>query len=127
MAFLYKLEYSYDNENPADSGVYVHMRQMPPITRRQTRKEDYDNLPAEDKHPFLDGIFNTPGVEEVSSLAYRIWIMKSPVYTWTEVNTSLLGFLTTWMMESSMEPMQGSANIDGSGLTLASPRNRRER
>ncbi len=127
MTFWYKLEYSYDNDNPADAGVYMHMRVMPPITRRQTRKEDYDNLPEEDKHPFLTGIFNTPGVEEVSCLAYRLWIMKSPVYTWAEVNTGVLNFVTNWMMQSTFTPLEGSANIDGSGFVLSSPINRRER
>ena len=127
MTFWYKLEFSYDNENPADAGVYLHMRVMPPTTRRQTRKEDYDSLPAEEQHDFLTGIFNTPGVEEVSCLAYRLWIMKSPIYTWAEVNTGVLLFVMNWMTETTMTPLEGSANIDGSGFILDSPRNRRER
>lgn len=127
MALSYKLEYCYDNDAPSDSSVYMHLRVMPPVTRRQTKKEDYDQLSEAERHVFLDNIFNIPGVEEVSCTAYRLWVMKSPAFTWTEINTAILDYLKTWSGETEAESMQGSANIDGSGFTLNSSINRRER
>lgn len=127
MAFKYKLEYNYDDEDPADAGVYIQMRENVPVYRSHTDKEDYDVLDDEDKHAFLDGLFNTGGVVEVSSRAYRVWLMKSPVYSWEEVLTAVLFFLRDWYSETTFDELPGSAKIEGAGHTLESPINRRDR
>ena len=138
MPLFYKLEYNYDNEAPADAGVYIHLKHVNvPIYRSLTDKEDYDILPEEEKHDFLTGLFNIEGVVEVSSKAYRVWLMKAPIYTWEDVMLPVLQFLQDWYESETLNPLAGSAEPDGgisvggrgatSALTLDSPSNRRDR
>lgn len=127
MALQYKLEYVYGEDAPADDSVYIQLRVNPPIYRGWTDKEDYDVLPDEEKHPFLTGIFNIAGVTEVSSKAYRVWLMKSPVYSWQEVLDPTLYFIMNWYSESSLNQLPGSADPDGKGTRLATPDQRRDR
>ena len=124
---LYKLEYNWDDSDPSDAGVYIQLRDNPPVYRSQTDKEVYDVLPTEEKHDWLTGLFNIAGVTEVSSRAYRIWIMKSPVYTWQEVLTPALGFMKDWYGHADIQDLPGSANPDGAGFALLDPKNRRDR
>lgn len=126
MAFEYKLEFSYDISTPSDAAVYIQMRKNPPIYRSHIDKENYDVLPDEAKHEWLTGLFNISGVVELSSKAYRIWIMKSPVFTWEEVLLPVLHFMRTWFEEEVLYEMPGSASIDGTGRPLASPSERRD-
>jgi len=127
MALEYKLEYNYDDEDPSDSGVYIHLRKNPPVYRSHTDKEDYDVLPDEEKHDWLTGLFTISGVTELSSRAYRVWLMKSPVYSWEEVLLPVLYFMRDWFEEGSFDELPGSAKTTGFGLTLDSPTNRRDR
>lgn len=128
MALKYKLEFNWDDEDPSDPGVYIQLKGFnPPIYRPHTDKEDYDVLPAGEKNDFLTGLFNIQGVVEMSVKAYRIWIMKSSQYDWEEVLTPVLGFIRDHFGESSLEALPGSGNTDGTGFTLASSRNRRDR
>lgn len=126
-SFMYKLEFNYDENTPSDASCYIQLRDNPPIYRRQTKKEDYDILPEDQKHEFLTGIFNISGIVEVSSTAYRVWIMKSPAYTWQEVMLPTLHFIKDWYQYTTLEQMQGSANPDGSGFTLANSSDRRQK
>jgi hypothetical protein len=123
----YKLEYQWDQGEPSDAGVYVQLRDNVPVYRSHTDKEDYDVLPDEEKHAWLTGLFNISGVTEVSSRAYRVWIMKSPVYSWNEVILPSLHFMKEWFSYDDIEELSGSAKTDGSGLTLNDPKNRRNR
>jgi hypothetical protein len=124
--FVYKLEFNYDNKAPADASVYIQMRENPPIYQDHIDKEDYDIRPSELKHPFLTTIFNIAGVTELSSKAYRLWLMKSPVYTWEEVLTPVLDYLRDYYHFDSIAELPGSAHVDGTGFTLDDPVNRRK-
>lgn len=126
MALQYKLEYSYDQGTRSDSSVYIHLRVNPPIYQAHIDKEDYDVLPEELKHVFLTSIFNIAGVTELSSRAYRIWLMKSPVYTWSEVVVPVLYYIAGYFSEGSIQELPGSAKTDGSGFVLPEPINRRK-
>lgn len=127
MALQYKLEYIYDEGNPSDDSVYIQLRVNPPIYRSHTDKEDYDVLPEEEKHPFLTNLFSIAGVTEVSSRAYRVWLMKSPVYSWQEVLDPILNFLKNWYSESSLEPLPGSGTTNGIGMRVDTVVQRRDR
>lgn len=127
MALEYKLEFVYDEGDPSDDSVYIQLRKNPPIYRSHTDKEDYDVLPEEEKHPFLTGIFNIAGVTEVSSRAYRVWIMKSPVYSWEEVLAPVLNFIKNWYSESSFSQLPGSADPNGVGMRIYTVTQRRDR
>ena len=127
MAYQYKLEYQWDDEDPADDGVYIQQRVDVPKYLSHIDKEAYEELEAEDKHAFTTGLLDVAGVTELSSRAYRVWIMKSPVYSWEEVLTATLLFLKDWYSETELEELPGSAKIEGVGTRLQSVRNRRDR
>lgn len=120
----YRLEYTYDETIRSDMSVFIHLRQNTPIYQARIDKEDYDISTT--KHPFLTGLFNIAGVTEVSTRAYRIWLMKSPIYTWEEVLYPVLWYCAFWYQHDSLAALPGSANPDGTGFTLPSPLQRRK-
>lgn len=122
----YKLEYVFDETAPADSSVYIHLRDNPPIYQSHIDKEDYDVLPTELKHDFLTGLFVISGVVELSTKAYRVWLMKSPVFTWPEVIDPVIDGIRRWYNYDDIKMLPGSAFHDGTGTTLNSPNNRRK-
>lgn len=124
--FYYKLEFLYDDTAPSDDGVYIHMRDNPPIYKEHTTKEDYDVLGDDEKNAFLTELFTVAGVVEVSTKAYRIWLMKSPVYTWEEVLAPIIYYLMTFYGDDSSDSLPGSGQIDGRGVRLNAPVNRRK-
>lgn len=125
MAMNYKLEFVFDDSAPSDSSVYIHLRNNPPIYKAKINKEDYDVLSSGEKNSFLTGLFLIAGVVELSTTAYRVWLMKSPAYNWQEVLDPVIEALRLSFGESSSFMMPGSALHDGSGFTLNSPYNRR--
>lgn len=124
--FPYKLEFIYDDSSPSDSSVFIHMRDNPPIYMVHTNKEDFDILDSSQKDPFITALFNIAGVTEMSLKTYRIWIMKSPVYTWEEVLAPFLAYLSNFYEYVGIAPLPGSGNLDGTGLQLSSASNRRK-
>lgn len=126
MALLYKLEFSYNDRSPSDSSVYIHLREDPPVYQTQIDKEDYAVLTEDEQNDFVTGIFDVPGVVELSVRAYRIWLMKSPVYFWKEVIDGVLAHLAEQFEEDSVSPLPGSGTPDGEGFTLGTPNQRRK-
>lgn len=126
MALDYKLEFSYNESSPSDPSVYIQLRRNTPVYQEHIDKEDYDILGDGNKHEFLTGLFNISGVVELSTRAYRIWLMKSPVFTWSEVLLPVLTFLADYYGEDELNQLPGSANPDGTGFTLEGPNQRRK-
>jgi hypothetical protein len=120
----YRIEFSQDENTRSDSAAYIHIRQIPPIYQTAIDKEDYETSLT--KHPFITGIFNISGVCEVSVKAYRIWLVKSPIFTWQEVLTPVLLYLANWFQNDSIVALPGSADLDGKGFILPSPLQRRK-
>ena len=127
MALQYKLEYIFGGDGPSDDSVFIQLRVNPPTYQSWIDKETYDVQDTEDKHDFLTGLFNIAGVTELSSKAYRLWIMKSPVYSWEEVLAPTLSFIKDWYSETTLEELPGSGKIDGTGTRLSDTDNRRSR
>ena len=122
----YRLEYNTPG-GPSDDAVYVHLRADPNgYYRSMIGKEEYEKGGNYDA--FANALFSVQGVTDISVTAFRVWYMKSPVYTWTEVNTPILEFLAFWFGLTNFEPLQGSASIDGvRTFRLDSESNRRNR
>jgi hypothetical protein len=120
----YRIEFSQDENTRSDSAAYIHIRQIPPIYQTAIDKEDYETSLT--KHPFITGIFNISGVCELSVKAYRIWLVKSPIFTWQEVLTPVLLYLANWFQNDSIVALPGSADLDGKGFILPSPLQRRK-
>ncbi len=124
--FPYKLEFVYDESAPADSSVFIQMRDNPPTYMVHTTKEDFDILSIDQKDPFIKALFDISGIHEMSIKTYRIWIMKSPVYSWTEILNPVLYYLANFYGYVGITALPGSGNIDGTGLQLTSLNNRRK-
>lgn len=123
MALDFRLEFLYDESDSADAGVYIHMRQDPPVYQDHVTKEDF--AISEEPEDFVSALFEIEGVVEVSVKAYRVWIMKSPVFTWLEVLTPTMNTLKTLLGESTLNMLPASGKLDGSGFTLSAVENRR--
>lgn len=126
MALFYKLEYLTDESENADDAVYIHYRFNPPFYLAHIDKEEYDILPDEEKHEFATVLFNIQGVVELSLKAYRIWLMKSPIYTWQEVIDPVLAYITFYHGEDEAIAIQGSADVNGKGSRLKKVNERRD-
>lgn len=124
--FFYKLEFIFDDTAPSDASVFIQMRDNPPIYQEHVTKESYDILPSLSKHVFLTNLFLIAGVTELSTKAYRVWIMKSPVYSWSEVLVPVLFYMSGFFGYSGIKDLPGSGNLDGTGLTLNASTNRRK-
>lgn len=125
VALKYKLEFNKPSGSTDDS-VFIHLRIDPDeYYRFRTGKEDYADLDAEDQDSFANGLFAITGIEEISVTAYRVWYMKSPVFTWKEVNEAALEFMVNFFGEDELEEISGSARLDGQGLRLDSDKDRR--
>ena len=121
MAIYYKIEYLKDDNQPEDISVFIHMKYNVPIYQSKIDKEDYDVLPDDLKHPFLTGLFAIGGIVEVSCRAYRIWISRSPVFSWEETLGPIFNYLLFWYDEDTLIELQGS------GITLGEVNERRDR
>ena len=125
MALQYRLEFLQEEGSPADDSVFIHLRSDVPAFRGRIGKEAYSNLDDADKSTFMDGLFEIDGITEASSQAFRVWIMKSPAFTWPEVLNTVLEYLRVQIGEDSIEDLPGSGKIDGTGFRLDSSNNRR--
>lgn len=123
MALQYKLEFNTPS-GASDDSVYIHLRQDP-VFRTRIGKESYSALPNDQKQGLITEIFGVPGVVEVSTKTNRIWLMKSPIFSWQEVIQPVLFIVRDRFGETSIESLPGSAFIDGKGLRLISDTNRR--
>lgn len=123
--FYFKLEFVFDDTAPADASVFIQLRDNPPIYQAHTTKEEYDILDESEKNEFLTTLFEMAGVVELATSAYRIWLMKSPAYNWEEVLDPIVHYLMSYFEYDDLQTLPGSANIDGTGLTLGSINQRR--
>lgn len=124
MALEYKLEFNNpDGKN--DDGALIHVKNVFNAFQDTIGKEDYLALDPADKQALITGLFNIEGVTEVQTTAFRIWIMKSPIYSWAEVMQPVLFYLRDQFGETELSPLAGSAEIDGSGLRLGTETGRR--
>ncbi len=131
MPLFYKIEQLTDETQPSDDAIYLHLRANPPTYLSHMDKEEYDLLPDEEKHEFATTLFNIEGVVELSLKAYRIWIMKSPIYTWQEIVDPVLAYLVFYYATDEAIPINGSAlsgNMDSqpSKARLGSVNQRRD-
>jgi hypothetical protein len=64
----------------------------------------------------VTGLFNIPGIIEVATQAYRVWLMKSPLYQWTDIIPAALEFLRSTLGQDEVSEMDGSGIIIDSSL-----------
>jgi hypothetical protein len=105
-AFEYKLEYIKNGEAQEDESVFIHFKGTNPAYMNKISKEAYALGGYTD--PWMNGIFNIGGVVDASSLAYRVWVAKSPIYQWSDVLPPLLYFMMNYLGYATMTELPGS-------------------
>lgn len=89
----YKLEFFKGvGGGASDEGVYIQLRTDPPYESYISRigREDYIALQDDYKTDFVTALFACSGVVGVSVSAFRVYIEKSPVFSWTEVLSPII-------------------------------------
>ncbi len=120
MAILYfKLEYYKGIGGAADEGVFIHCREDMPVYQSKITKEQYYGVQNNHVTAFLTDLFNVDGVEVLSSMAFRLYVERSPVYHWSEVLGPVVEIIRIYTGCSSISEIQGS------GITLQGESNRR--
>lgn len=115
----YKLEYFKDATQPSDEGVFIHLDIDLPAYQGLIGKEDYLALDVQDQSAFVTGLFGIAGVMDVSAKANRLFITKSPIFTWMQVFSPLLVYLQAQLGATSVN------ELPGSGIAIDSPFDRR--
>lgn len=120
MTLDYKLEYLKGaTGGPCDDGVYIQLRTDVPAYQHIIAKEDYYSLPTSSQSAFMTGLFALSGVVRASSQAHRVYIEKSPVFDWDDINESVLGYLAEQI------DVGDPSELPGSPVTLDSENSRR--
>jgi hypothetical protein len=105
----YKLEYfKSDSNSDGDEGAYIHFRTDMPAYQSKIGKEEYYCLPEEKQSEFLNTLFSVGGVEVISSMAFRLYIEKSPVFSWSEVLGPLIEVVRVFTSMSGVNELPGS-------------------
>lgn len=81
MALQYQLEFFQGyNGKPSDEGCFIQLRTDVPSYTKKIGKEEFD-----DSDDFIKALFDVDGVVSVSTTAFRVYIEKSPAFSWDEV------------------------------------------
>ena len=115
----YKLEYYQGAAGPADEGVFIQLRTDVPAYQHVITKEVYFGPENTNHSEFCNALFNIAGVVRLSSQAHRLYIEKSPVFTWQEILGPVFNVLNYYTGTS------GVVELPGSGVTLSSVDDRR--
>lgn len=113
------LEYKLEYFKGADEGCYIQLRTEVPAYQHIIAKEVYFSTDNKVHSDFCTAVFNVPGVVRLSSQAWRLYIEKSPVFTWSEVLGPVMAVLMEFTDCTSLHELQGS------GVTLTSDTDRR--
>ncbi len=81
MALQYQIEFFQGyNGKPSDEGCYIQLRKDIPTYTKKIGKEEFDG-----SDDFLQTLFDVDGVVSLSTTAFRVYIEKSPAFSWDEV------------------------------------------
>lgn len=81
MALRYQVEFFQGyNGKPSDEGCYIQLRTDVPSYTKKIGKEEFDG-----SDDFIQALFDVDGVVAVSTTAFRVYIEKSPAFSWDEV------------------------------------------
>lgn len=104
----YRLEYvKIDNH---DDGVFVHVRTDVPEYRSFVYRDDYFVGADDVRTGFFNGVMNTPGVTGGASQAFRLYITKSPVFSWSEILGPIMEWLKTNVTADGLNELYDSGN-----------------
>jgi hypothetical protein len=115
----YKVEYLKDDKKLGDEGALLHVTPDVGTYRSYVTREEYMCMDPDLQSAFMDSIFAVEGVVAAASQANRIFIEKSPIFTWDEVVTPVLE--AARVMTSTLDVEE----LPGSGVNLGDTKNRR--
>jgi hypothetical protein len=120
MAFnlVFKLEYFKGVGGASDEGCFVQLKTDVPAYCSKISKEEYVNGGG-NPSDFMDGIFAIAGITVAGSGAFRVYVEKSPLFTWSEILGPLMEFIRVQVGAIALEEAAGSPT------TLVSENDRR--
>lgn len=81
MALQYQIEFFQGyNGKPSDEGCYIQLRTDVPSYTKKIGKEEFDG-----SDDFIQALFDVDGIVALSTTAFRVYIEKSPAFSWDEV------------------------------------------
>jgi len=105
-ALYYRLEYFKDDKDASNEAVYLQLRGSPNADDwiDRTRKQDY----VEATSGLADAIFEVAGITELSIQPFRVWLSKSPIYSFEEILPTVLFLIQDSLGLTSAEELPGS-------------------
>jgi hypothetical protein len=114
---LFKLEYFKGLGGASDEGVFIQLKTELPAYMPKTSKEKY--YESAERTAFTDGIFAIPGIVTAASNSFRVYVEKSPIFTWSQILGPLLTHIRISVGADSL------IEAPGSPLTLTTENDRR--
>jgi hypothetical protein len=105
----YRIEYVKFNNH--DDGVFVHFRTDLPEYRSFVYRDDYFIGSDDVRTAFFNGIMNTPGVTACASQAFRLYLEKSPVFSWAEVLGPVMEWIRASVSATALNELFDSGNL----------------
>ena len=105
-ALYYRSEFLKDDNNASNEAVYLQLRGSPQADdwMDSTRKQDYEYGTS----VLADAIFGVAGVTELSIQPFRVWMSKSPIYSFEEIIPTVLFLIQDSLGLTSNEELPGS-------------------
>lgn len=93
-----------------DDGIFIHTRTDLPEYRPFVHREDYFIGADDVRTGFFNGIMNTPGVTGAAAQAFRLYLTKSPVFSWSELLGPIMEWLRTNLSLDALNELYDSGN-----------------
>lgn len=107
MAILYyRAEFLKDESSSSNEAVFLQLRGSPFAEDwiERVRKQDYlDGTSA-----LADAILGVAGVTELSIQPFRVWLSKSPIYSFDEILPTVLFLIQDSLGLTDVEELPGS-------------------
>ena len=105
-ALYYRAEFLKDEITASNEAVFLQLRGSPQADdwMDRTRKQDY----VDGTSVLADAIFGVAGVTELSIQPFRVWMSKSPIYSFEEIIPTVLFLIQDNLGLTSNEELPGS-------------------
>lgn len=93
-----------------DEGIFVHVRTDVPEYRSFVHREDYFIGADDVRTVFFTSIMNTPGITGAAAQAFRLYLTKSPVFSWSELLGPIMELMRVTLNLDALNELYDSGN-----------------